>query len=120
MGNLFSMMQAVGPEEEITMIRCGRFFEELIEPICQMLERHGASLEVFKNECVIMLPVGTFRQRLYPVILTDRYKVTFPDGYILYQHTPTHVERYSNVLFLLDEFPLWIQHRYGRPTSNPH
>ncbi len=114
MGNSLSVMQGTGPEEEITMIRSARFFEELIEPIRQILEKHGATLAVFKQECVITFPTGTVRQRLYPVVLTDRYKVTLPDGYCLYQHTSHHIEWYSNVLFLLDEFPAWVQHTYGR------
>ena len=113
MSEPFSMMQTIGPEEEITMIRSARFFAELIEPIHRVLEKHGASVAVFKKECVITLPAGTIRQRLYPVVLTDRYKVTFPDGYCLYLHTSIHREGYSNVLFILDEFPLWVQHAYG-------
>jgi hypothetical protein len=105
---------SVGPEEEITMIRSARFFDELIEPIRQILEKHGASVAVFKKECIITFPAGTIRQRLYPVVLIDRYKVTFPDGYCLYQHTSIYIEEYSNVLFVLDEFPLWVQRIYGR------
>ncbi len=114
MGDSLSVMQGIGPEEEITTLRSARFFEELIEPIRQILEKHGASLAVFKQECVITFPAGTVKQRLYLVVLTDRYRVTFPDGYSLYEYTSIRVEGYSSVLFLLDEFPLWVQHAYGR------
>lgn len=114
MGDPFQLMQGMGLEEEITMIRSARFFEELLEPIRQILEKHGASVAIFKNACVITLPAGTVRQRLYPVVLTDRYKVTLPDGYCLYEHTSLHVKGHSTVLFVLDEFPLWVQHCYGR------
>ena len=65
------MMQTIGPEEEIRTIRCARFFEEMIEPIRQVLGKHGASVLVCKKECVMTLPVGTIRQRLYPVVLTE-------------------------------------------------
>ena len=106
MSNSLSVMQGIGPEEKITTLRSARFFEELIEPIRQILEKHGATVAVFKKECVIMFPPGTVRQRLYPVVLTDRYNVTFPDGHCFYQHTSIYIEGYSNVLFVLDEFPL--------------
>ena len=118
MSDPWSMMQGIGPEEEITTLRSARFFEELIEPIGQVLEKHGARVAVFKKECIITFPTGTTRQRLYPVVLTDRYKVTFPDGYVLYEHTSIHVEGPDSVLFLLDEFPLWVQHTYGRTSSS--
>lgn len=118
MSGPMSMMQVIGPEEMIMTIRSARFVEEFIEPIRQVLERHGASVTVFNKACVITLPEGTVRQRLYPVVLTDRYKVTLPDGYCLYQHTSIHIEGYGNVYFLLDEFPAWVQDRYGVPTGN--
>ena len=105
MNEPMSMMQVIGPEEVITTIRSARFMEELIVPIRQVLERHEASVTMFNKACLITLPEGTVRQRLYPVVLTDRYKVTLPDGYCLYQHTSIHIEGYGNVHFLLDEFP---------------
>ncbi len=114
MGDPFYAMHGIGPEEEITTIRSARFFEELIEPIRQILENHGARLAVFETECVVSLPAGTVRQRLYPVVLTNRYKVTLPDGYGLYEHESIHVEGHTSVLFVLDEFPSWVQDTYGR------
>ncbi len=96
---------------ETTSIQTARFFDDLVEPIRQVLENHGARLEVLEHACVIHVPVGTMRQRLYPVVVTDRYEITLPDGYKFYQSQGR--KAFCGVSFLVDEFPEWVQRKYG-------
>jgi len=102
-----------GPKEEITTLQCARYFEDLFEPICQVLERHGAGLEVRDDSCILSFPVGTLRQIQYPITQTDRYKIMFHDGYTLYEMTSIRPNGLCNVRFALDEFPAWVQVKYG-------
>jgi len=102
-----------GPMEEITTVQCAKYFEELIEPVRHVLEKHGVRLEVLDDSCMLSFPVGTIRQLLYPITQTDRYEILLPDGYTLYETTSMRSNGFSNVRFALDEFPAWVQVKYG-------
>jgi hypothetical protein len=62
---------------------------------------------------MLYFPEGTIRQILYPTTYTDRYKITLPDGYALYEHTSVRSNGLSTIRFALDEFPEWVQGKYG-------
>lgn len=111
MDDISNLMPKEGPKEVIASIRSIRFIDELLEPIRQVLERHGVRLEVLDDACVLHFPAGTVRQVLYPVVMTDRYRVTLPDGYCLYEAVSLRGQ--SGVRFVLDEFPEWVQQKYG-------
>ena len=102
-------------KNEKTSIRATRFFDDLIEPIRQILEHHGARLEVLHDACIIHVPTGTTRERLYPHVHTDRYEIRFPDGYIFYEAVGSVLSgesRASGVSFVVDDFPVWVQRKY--------
>ncbi len=96
-------------------IRVFRFFDEVIEPLREVLAKHGARLEVMDRSCIIYVPKGTVRQRLWPIVHADRYEVILPDGYTFHEaigsalHGTTVV---SSVSFDIDDFPLWVQRKY--------
>jgi hypothetical protein len=107
-------MYSEGPKEEITTIQCARYYEELIEPIRQVFEKHGITLEVRYDSCILTFPKETIRQVLYPIIQTDRYKIMLPDGYVLYENSSVRPGGFSLVRFAYDEFPDWVQEKYGK------
>jgi len=106
-----------GPKEEITTIQCIKFFEELIEPIRQVFEKHGVRLEVLPDRCILSFPEGTTRQIQYPTTQTDRYNIILPDSYTLYEATSIRSNGLSSIRFALDEFPDWVQAKYGERSN---
>ena len=113
----FYPKRVIGREESITLIRSSRFFDDLIDPIRQVLEKHGATLEVLPDSCMLHLPEGTVKQALYPTVRTSRYEITLPDGYKLYTYDSLNFAGYSVIRFVIDEFPEWVQQKYSEPES---
>ncbi len=101
-----------GPKEEVKTTLSAKFFDELIDPIRQVLEKHGATLEVCNDTCILHFPAGTMKQVLYPITQLDRYTITLPDGYELFESTSFSGK--NIVMFALDEFPEWVQQKYGK------
>ncbi len=103
-----------GPKETIEMIQCVRFIEEFMELVREVLEKHTVRLEVLPDHCVLHFPPGTIRQVQYPAVLTDRYTITLPDSFVLYESTSIRPNGLSSVRLALDEFPTWVQEKYRR------
>ena len=68
---------------------------------------------MLSDHCVLHFPPGTLRQARYPVTQVDRFTITLPDGYVLYESTSMRPHGFSSVRFAFDEFPEWVQQKYG-------
>jgi len=55
----------------------------LTEEARKIIVRHGCMLDENTSECIVSFPEGTTRTEIFPRTMTERYCVTFPDGYKL-------------------------------------
>ena len=55
----------------------------LTEEAREIIVRHGCTLDENIDEGMMSFPEGTTRTELLPRMMTERYHITFPDGYKL-------------------------------------
>lgn len=68
----------------ISEIYVAPFLDKLESSYKSFFLAHGMELE---GNC-LKLPSGTIRHTIYPVIISDRYQVTLPDGLVFQAQTP--------------------------------
>ena len=54
--------------------------------------RHGCMLDENSDECIVSFPEGTTRTEILPRMMTEQYRITFPDGYKLQEVYDKHRE----------------------------
>jgi len=54
----------------------------LTEEARKIIVRHGCTLDESTDECIVSFPEGT-RTEILPRLMTERYRITFPDNYKL-------------------------------------
>ena len=55
----------------------------LTEEAREIIVRHGCTLDENADECIVSFPEGTTRTEIFPRVMTERYRITFSDGYKL-------------------------------------
>jgi hypothetical protein len=55
----------------------------LTEEARKIIEKHGCTLDENTHECIVSFPEGTTRAEIFPRVMTERYRITFPDNYKL-------------------------------------
>ena len=55
----------------------------LTEEAREIIVRHGCTLDENADECIVSFPEGTTRTEIFPRVMTERYRITFSDGYTL-------------------------------------
>jgi len=55
----------------------------LTEEARKIIVRHGCTLDENADECMVSFPEGTTRTEILPRMMTERYRITFPDSYKL-------------------------------------
>ena len=64
----------VEPAESFTLLASSN------ERVDTFLRRHGCEIRHGPETDTLLYPVGTTRQRIYPTITDDRFRVRLPDG----------------------------------------
>jgi len=55
----------------------------LTEEAREIIVSHGCTLDENSDECMVFFPEGTTRTEIFPRVMTERYRITFPDDYKL-------------------------------------
>lgn len=55
----------------------------LTEEAREIIVRHGCTLDENADECMVSFPEGTTRTEILPRMMTERYRIAFPDNYEL-------------------------------------
>ncbi len=55
----------------------------LTEEARKIIVRHGCTLYENTDECIVYFPQGTTRSEIFPRMMTEQYRITFPDSYEL-------------------------------------
>src|SRR6266496_3247182 len=55
----------------------------LTHEVRKIIEKHGCTLDENADECIVSFPEGTTRTEILPRMMTERYRITFPDSYKL-------------------------------------
>lgn len=73
----------------------------LVDELQEALQQHGCMVEEKSGACFIRFPDGTKRVEIWPRMFNERYQITLPDGYVLYQVCSRIKE--TNLLFYMPE-----------------
>jgi hypothetical protein len=57
--------------------------EDQVEQIKTMLHAHGCTVDEKEDHCIFNFPDGTKRFRGWVLGVSERYKIEFPDGFVL-------------------------------------
>ena len=69
----------------------------LTEEARKIIVRHGCTLDENTDECIVSFPEGTTRTEILPRLMTERYRITFPDNYELQEN----YDKYREISILL-------------------
>jgi hypothetical protein len=59
--------------------------QELAKQIKTMLYAHGCTVDEKEDHCIFNFPEGTKRFRGWVLGVSERYKIEFPDGFVLHE-----------------------------------
>jgi hypothetical protein len=59
--------------------------EEQVKQIKAMLHAYGCTVDEKEDHCIFNFPEGTKRLRGWVLGVSERYKITFPDGFVLHE-----------------------------------
>ena len=55
----------------------------LTEEARKIIVSHGCTLDENIDKCMVSFPEGTTRTEIFPCMMTEQYRITFPDNYKL-------------------------------------
>ncbi|MDQ2714218.1 MAG: hypothetical protein M3Z08_04855 [Chloroflexota bacterium] len=107
------MNHILSEPQPVLAITTPTIISEAAATIERIMQEHGGSVE-HKGDgtyVVFTFPANTMKQENWPRIVSERFTITFPDGYKI-QQVHDHFSDSNNIYFPGDEFPAELQKQY--------